>query len=162
MAAVDSLQQTLLGTRGFTLIELLVVMLVIGLLAAVALPTFLNARVSASDSLAKSLASAAQTAAESIAIDHGGGYASVTTATLKSLDPTIATVARGNEAYISRASGTASSYTLTATAVTTGDTYTIARSASGIVSRTCTVRTTAERGGCPRATTTRASPAFTW
>jgi hypothetical protein len=30
------------------------------------------------------------------------------------------------------------------------------------VSRTCTVNSVADRGGCPLATTTRASPAFKW
>jgi hypothetical protein len=81
---------------------------------------------------------------------------------LRSLDPAIATVAKGNQAYISKAAGTASTFTLTATAVATGDTYTIGRATNGIVSRTCTVKSIANRGGCPLATTTRVSPAFTW
>ena len=97
-----------------------------------------------------------------LALSANGSYASLTTATLKALDPAIATVAKGNEAYLSKAAGTASTFTLTATAVATGDTFTISRAAPGIVSRTCTVNSVADRGGCPLATTTRASPAFKW
>jgi type IV pilus assembly protein PilA len=161
-AMLTQLTQSLDSTRGFTLIEVLVVVLIVGILAAIAMPTLLSAQGKANDAAAESLAGSAQTAVEVIASDAAGSYAGVSKAAIKALDPAIATAAKGNEAWISKASGTADTYTVTATSAGTSNTYTVARAATGFVSRTCKVASLANLGGCPRATSTKQSPAFTW
>jgi type IV pilus assembly protein PilA len=130
------LRQRAKDERGFTLIELLVVILIIGILAAIAIPSFLNQKGKANDASAKELARTAQTVAETIATDNGGSYTTVSPAALAAVEATIPTVA-GNNAYISAASGTANTFTVTATAATTTDTYTLTHNATGTVSRTC-------------------------
>ena len=129
------LRQRAKDERGFTLIELLVVILIIGILAAIASPSFLNQKGKANDASAKELARTAQTVAETIGTDNGGSYLSVTPAALAAVEATIPTAA-GSNAWISAASGTATSFTVTATAVG-NDTYTITRYANGTTSRSC-------------------------
>jgi type IV pilus assembly protein PilA len=134
--------------KGFTLIELLVVILIIGILAAIAIPAFLNQRGKAYDASAKSQVRTAQTAMETCATDNNGDYTSCDKATLVKIEPTLADQNGAPTLSAVTPNGT-TGYTLTSTANTTGDTFTIT-DASGSVARTCHAGSGGgEPGGCP-------------
>jgi type IV pilus assembly protein PilA len=136
------------GEDGFTLIELLVVILIIGILAAIAIPSFLNQKGKASDAAAKELAHSAQIAAETYGTDNAGSYALLTPTILNLYEPTIQIASGNGNAYIANpggASGTATTYTVTATS-TLNHAFSISRALNGAITRTCTPTNT---GGCP-------------
>jgi type IV pilus assembly protein PilA len=129
--------------NGFTLIELLVVILIIGILAAIAIPTFLNQKNKAGDAAAESLSRTAATAMETYATTNNGSYSGANAASLNSIEPSLRTAPSTTSAYLSSASGTASSYTVVATAPS-GNAFTITNN-GGQSTFTCT---TAGKGTC--------------
>jgi type IV pilus assembly protein PilA len=154
---LQRLRQRASDEGGFTLIELLVVILIIGILAAIAIPAFLNQKSKAQDASAKELARTAETTAETYSTDHGGSYEELSVTKLKEYEKTIpegkSGKCEGSEACLIKVelletgcSGAAcTGYKLTTEAPATKDTYTVEKTTSGTVNRTCT---TSNNGGC--------------
>jgi len=131
--------------QGFSLIELLVVCLVIAALCAIAIPQFLAQGGKARDASAKELVHHAQVAAEAIATGDDGSYENVTAEEIGKIEPNIPVAKTAGSAYISATTHGAQEYSITATS-TDGDEMTLARSASGAITRTC--RSPVVKNGC--------------
>lgn len=139
------LRHSLNAEQGFTLIELLVVILIVGILAAIAIPAFLSQKNKARDAGAKTVANTAMTAAEAISTDHNGEYKEVNLTNIKAYEPSIRESEGNNEAWLSKAEGTATEFTVVATAGNK-DTFTITRKATGELVRTCEIKSSVKVG----------------
>jgi type IV pilus assembly protein PilA len=130
--------------KGFTLVELLVVMLILGLLAAIAIPSFFNQRDKARDADAKADVRTAQTAIESYATDNNGSYASATPGDLSTIEAALTDPVADGELTVT---SDATSYTVTMASDNAGNSFSISRSGTGVVTFDCDVDDT---DGCPQ------------
>ncbi len=128
------------GDDGFTLIELLVVMIILGLLAAISIASFTGQKNKAHDADAKTAARYAQLAMETYYLDHKS-YVGATVSELASLQPAL-----NSAPNLVVQQATANQFQLETSSTSTASvTFTVSRSATGTIARTCTPPNS---GGC--------------
>jgi type IV pilus assembly protein PilA len=142
MRSANRFRSRLGGDSGFTLVELLVVMLILGILATMAIVAFLNQENKATDAQARTNVRTLQTAMEACATDNGGSYSNCGITALRAVESSIPQT--GSSVSSTPA---ANSWTVTATS-TTGNTFTVSRDSTGLVTRSCSVPTGSDRGAC--------------
>lgn len=129
---------------GFTLVEMLVVCLIVALLAAIALPTFLGQQHKAQDADAKSNARNLVSQIESCHAATEDYTLCDTVAELGSTGLPLVDGAPTVDATVGVASATRTSFEVTAQSRFNSNTFTIRRTAGGVMQRVCT----GTGGGC--------------
>jgi prepilin-type N-terminal cleavage/methylation domain-containing protein len=139
-----STKALVIAQKGFTLIELLVVILIIGILIAVAASSFLGQTSKGYDAGAKQMDDNVNQAAQIYYTDNSGTYVGMTLATLTAEDPAVQS---NSTVGVVLSNITPTGYTVTSTASSSGDTFTLIN-AAGTVTRTC-LPAGSNKGGCP-------------